>query len=63
MSNVSSLTLTRKEHEQILIDGKTLVTIKRIKGGTVSVGIQAPRDIPVIRMESIQKHRPENPAA
>lgn len=45
------LVLTRKPKEVIQIGDNITVTIVRIKGQTVRVGINAPRDIRVIRGE------------
>lgn len=45
------LVLTRKAQEQIRINDNITVTILRIKGNTVRVGIEAPRDVHVVRGE------------
>ena len=45
------LVLTRKLQEQIKIGDQVTVTILKIKGGTVRVGIHAPRDVRVVRGE------------
>ena len=45
------LVLTRKPKEVIQIGENITVTIVRIKGQTVRVGINAPRDVRVIRGE------------
>ena len=45
------LVLTRKANEEILIGDNIKITLVRIKGGSVRVGIEAPRDIKVIRGE------------
>lgn len=45
------LVLTRKEQEQIRIGDSITITIVRIKGNTVRVGIEAPRDVHVVRSE------------
>lgn len=45
------LVLTRKPKEEIRIGNNITITIVRIKGQTVRVGINAPRDIRVIRSE------------
>jgi carbon storage regulator CsrA len=45
------LVLTRKLQQQIKIGEEITVTILRVKGNTVRVGVQAPRDVRVIRGE------------
>lgn len=45
------LVLTRKTQEQIVIGENIKVTILRVKGNTVKVGIEAPRQVRVIRSE------------
>lgn len=45
------LVLTRKIQEQIVIGENIKVTILRVKGNTVRVGIEAPRQVRVVRSE------------
>lgn len=45
------LVLTRKLQQEIKIGDQITVTILRVKGQTVRVGISAPRDVRVIRGE------------
>lgn len=45
------LVLTRKRQEQICIGDNIVLTILRVKGNTVRVGIEAPRDVRVVRGE------------
>ena len=45
------LVLTRKLQQQIKIGGQITVTILRVKGNTVRVGVQAPREVRVVRGE------------
>jgi carbon storage regulator CsrA len=45
------LVLTRKLQQQIKIGEQITVTILRVKGNTVRVGIQAPRQVRVVRGE------------
>jgi carbon storage regulator CsrA len=45
------LVLTRKHQEQIRIGDNVTLTILRVKGNTVKVGIEAPRDVRVVRGE------------
>lgn len=45
------LVLTRKAQEEILIGDSIRISIVRIKGNTVRLGIEAPRDVRVVRAE------------
>ena len=45
------LVLTRKSQEKIHIGDHVTITVVRIKGNTVRVGIEAPHDVRVIRGE------------
>jgi carbon storage regulator len=45
------LVLSRKSNETIVIDGRIIVKVVRVEGGTVRLGIEAPIDVPVHRQE------------
>jgi carbon storage regulator len=45
------LILSRKPGESIVIDGRIVVTVIRLDGEMVKVGISAPREVPVHRQE------------
>ena len=45
------LLLTRTTNGQIIIDGNITITILEIRGKHVSIGIDAPRQIPIVRGE------------
>jgi carbon storage regulator len=45
------LVLSRKIGESVIIGGKIVVTVVRVDGETVRVGIAAPADVPVHRRE------------
>jgi carbon storage regulator len=45
------LILSRKPGESIVIDGRIVVTIVRLEGEMVKVGIAAAREVPVHRQE------------
>ena len=45
------LVLTRKLQQQIKIGDQITVTILKVKGSTVRIGVQAPKDVRVIRGE------------
>ena len=49
------LILTRKNRESIVIDDNIIITIISSKKGIVSVGIEAPREINIVRHEIIGK--------
>jgi carbon storage regulator len=57
------LVLTRKPGEAIRIGDNVLITINVIKGNQVRVGIDAPKDVPVVREELLrrQNQEPEQP--
>lgn len=43
------LVLSRKENEEIVIDGNVVVTVVNIRKGRVRLGIDAPRHVPIHR--------------
>ncbi len=45
------LVLTRKKNEQIRIADDIVLTVVRIHGGKVKLGIECPRSIPIRRNE------------
>jgi carbon storage regulator CsrA len=45
------LVLTRKVHEQVHIGDGVVITILKVKGQAVRIGIEAPRDVRVLRGE------------
>ncbi len=49
------LVLTRKSHEQIQIGDNITITILRVKGGAIRVGIEAPKSLSVLRKEIVGK--------
>ena len=49
------LVLSRKTNEKIVIDGGIVVTVVKIEGGQVRLGIDAPRHIKVFRQEILGK--------
>ena len=49
------LVLTRKHQERIQIGSSITITIVRIQGNAVRVGIEAPRDVRVVRGEVAQR--------
>jgi len=58
------LVLSRKQGEKIMIGSNIVITVNRVNGGKVSLAISAPMDIPILRMELLEKDRAElNPQA
>ena len=49
------LVLSRKLNESIVINENIVVTVLRVKGETVLLGIDAPGEIPVHRQELYEK--------
>jgi carbon storage regulator len=49
------LVLSRKVNEKIVIDGEIVVTVVKIEGGQVRLGIEAPGHIKVFRQEILGK--------
>lgn len=49
------LVLTRRLGETIVIDGDIQITVVAVQGDRVRVGITAPKDIPVDRLEVHQR--------
>tara|TARA_R110002049_G_scaffold285698_1_gene466792 strand:- start:225729 stop:225959 length:231 start_codon:yes stop_codon:yes gene_type:complete len=45
------LVLSRKEGEQLVIGDDVVLTISRISGNRVAIGIEAPRSVRIIRGE------------
>lgn len=55
------LVLTRSRGTEIVIDGRIRVTVLKIGGGQVRLGIAAPADVPVVRREVLDKVGPRSP--
>ena len=47
------LVLSRKAAESIVIDKRITVTILEIRGNPIRLGIEAPKEIPIMREEII----------
>jgi carbon storage regulator len=45
------LVLSRKESERLLIGDDIVITVVRVQGDKVRIGIEAPQHIPVVRAE------------
>jgi carbon storage regulator len=51
------LILTRRRTQAVTIGSDITVTILEIRGRHVRIGVNAPRDIPVLREEIVEKAR------
>ena len=51
------LVLTRKRMEKLYIGGDICVTVVRLEGSQVRLGIDAPRDVSVVRAELKERDR------
>ncbi len=49
------LILSRKQQESIQISNNVFVTVLEIRGTSVRIGIDAPREIPVLRTELLNR--------
>lgn len=45
------LVLSRKASQQITIGSSVTITVVAVQGGKVRLGVDAPRDVPVLRSE------------
>ena len=54
------LVLTRKSGEKIKIGDDIVVKVLEIEGGGVKIGIDAPKEITILRMEILEQIRSEN---
>ena len=54
------LVLTRRVEEKIVIgeDNKVVITILKIQGDRVSIGIEANKETPILRYELIEEETP-----
>jgi carbon storage regulator len=57
------LVLSRKLEEKILIGKDIVISILEIDGNNVKIGIEAPKDISILRMEVFEKVQNENIAS
>lgn len=57
------LVLTRRAGESLVIDGGITFTVIEVRGDSVRLGIEAPREVRVHRAEVLEAVRAENAAA
>ena len=57
------LVLTRKVDDQIIIAGRIRITVSRLAGSRVSLAIEAPNDVSILRGELVPRERADpNPS-
>lgn len=49
------LVLSRKENQKLIIGDNVVLTINKISGNRVTIGIDAPRDVRIVRGE-LERH-------
>jgi carbon storage regulator len=47
------LVLSRKTDESIVIDERITITVLEVRGNKIRLGIEAPKEIPIVREELI----------
>jgi carbon storage regulator len=47
------LVLSRKFNESIIIDGRIKITVVEIRGNQIRLGVEAPREVGVLREELV----------
>lgn len=57
------LVLSRRVGESIVLGSNIVVTVMRVDGDLVRLGIQAPRDVPVHRLEIYEQVQRTNQSA
>ena len=57
------LRITRRAGERIMLGDDVIVEVIEVRGGTVRLGIEAPRSVPVYREELWLEVKRENEAA
>ncbi len=55
------LVLSRKEGERLVIGDNVVITVNRISGNRITLGIEAPRDVRIVRGELKPKEQQEAP--
>lgn len=57
------LRIKRRAGERIIVGGDVIIEVLEVRGGTVRIGIDAPRSVPVYREEIWLEIKRENEAA
>lgn len=53
------LVLSRKKSERIVIGDDIVITVVEVKDGKVRLGLEAPRDVPIVREEITFRESPK----
>ncbi|MHC4404787.1 MAG: carbon storage regulator [Planctomycetota bacterium] len=51
------LVLSRRKDEKIMIGGRILIKIVEVRGNSVRLGIEAPREVAIYREELLMRHK------
>jgi len=54
------LVLTRKTDQKILIGNDITITVVAVSGDAVRIGIEAPKDVKIMRQEILEEVRDQN---
>lgn len=57
------LRVTRRAGERVIVGGEVVIEVLEVRGGTVRLGIDAPRSVPIYREELWLEIKQENEAA
>ena len=57
------LIITRKKGESLMIGDDIEITISKIEDGSVKIGIQAPKEVSILRKELLEEIKNENKSA
>ena len=57
-TGIPMLVISRKKHESFVIGDNITVTILDVRGDNIQIGIDAPRDLRILRTE-LKPHTPE----
>lgn len=49
------LVLNRKVGQRVLLGGEIVITVVKVSGGGVRIGIEAPAEVPILREELLDK--------
>jgi len=50
---VIMLVLSRKVGEEIIVDNRITIVVTKVKGNSVQIGINAPKEVPILRGELV----------